>query len=148
MLVQDSPDALLEKYGMQFFIKLTHLYKLTSSKLIWIFSGPKCTLNEATLDDVFLHLCKMPLSQRTTPRKFTTSSRSPEVKMEREGDRNVEILSFKNIRDESVNIRSELQTCKLDQKLIPSTFTATKNYCSQVKALTVRTSIIYLRFIS
>ncbi|OXA37600.1 ABC transporter G family member 20 [Folsomia candida] len=124
MLVQDSPDALLEKYG------------------------PKCTLNEATLDDVFLHLCKMPLSQRTTPRKFTTSSRSPEVKMEREGDRNVEILSFKNIRDESVNIRSELQTCKLDQKLIPSTFTATKNYCSQVKALTVRTSIIYLRFIS
>ncbi|OXA40292.1 ABC transporter G family member 23 [Folsomia candida] len=63
MLVQDSPNALLEKYG------------------------PNCELNATTLDDVILHFCK------TYKHKITTRLILKSAKMENELDRKVQLLN-------------------------------------------------------
>ncbi|OXA37566.1 ABC transporter G family member 23 [Folsomia candida] len=117
MLVQDSPKALLEKYG------------------------PNCT---TSLDDVIPHLCKTPSClPQSFQAQFATSLKSQKVKMERDLDESVKCLSFGNINDELFNTLST--PYKPDPKLISRTM---KTYCSQLKALTVRNSIIYTRSMS
>lgn len=61
----------------------------------------------------------------------------------------VQVVSFRNVRDESININGEPIKCpKLEARLLSGTSAAMKTYCSQLKALTTRNSIIYTRFIS
>ncbi|XP_021967281.2 ABC transporter G family member 23 isoform X2 [Folsomia candida] len=124
MLVQDSPSMLLDKYG------------------------PNCNLNTASLDDVILHLCKIPRSLRTTPRKSTPAVKFSQVRKEPDLDQNVEILSFKSVKDDFINMSGEPIKQKFDPRLVSRKYAASKKYCVQVKALAIRNVIIYMRFIS
>ncbi|OXA40290.1 ABC transporter G family member 23 [Folsomia candida] len=113
MLVQDSPKALLEKYG------------------------PNSKLNATTLDDVMFYFCK-------THKQIITQHCIPKMcKMKNDLDRKVQLLKVGVVE-------ADISNTKPIQPISPSKISNlsehSKNYYSQVKALTVRNWIVFTRY--
>ncbi|XP_035701370.1 ABC transporter G family member 23-like isoform X3 [Folsomia candida] len=124
MLVQDCPNALLQKYG----------------------TNPN--LHTKTLDDVVLHLCKLPtcllaseISYKSSVSKFETS------KLHHSGTE-LKIGSFNTIKEnKQVEIQNGIPDVS-DSFLSGSSsrWKSIKHYFSQVNALTIRNLILYRRY--
>ncbi|OXA40401.1 ABC transporter G family member 23 [Folsomia candida] len=113
MLVQDSPIALLEKYG------------------------PNSKFNNTTLDDVMLHFCK-------THRNKIRSRCIPKLsKMENGLEEKLQLIKpgVMEVNIFSTNLLKGISQCTTSNALEHS-----KNYYSELKALTIRNLIVFTRF--
>lgn len=146
MLVQDSPKALLEKYGIEFSTSILDVFCIvdknpplrTNLTLMYLtIPGPNSKLNATTLDDVMFYFCK-------THKQIITQHCIPKMcKMKNDLDRKVQLLKVGVVE-------ADISNTKPIQPISPSKISNlsehSKNYYSQVKALTVRNWIVFTRY--
>ncbi|XP_035716477.1 ABC transporter G family member 23 [Folsomia candida] len=115
MLVQESPNALLEKYG------------------------PNSELNANALDDIMLHFCK---TQVSPTRNIITHCRPKLSKMENALNQKVQLLKV-GVVEALSNVEPFEETL---QSKVSNLCEHSKNYYSQLKALTIWNLIVYIRY--